>query len=63
MSKNFSIFFFFLIVFGLFKNDILAQDSKPPLPEDGLRVMQLMKNPNGVRRYPDALPSLLTMMN
>ena len=25
--------------------------------------MQLMKNPNGVRRYPDALPSLLTMMN
>ena len=63
MSKNFSIFFFFLIVFGLFKNDILAQDSQPPLPEDGLRVMQLMKNPNGVRRYPDALPSLLTMMN
>ena len=33
------------------------------MPEDGLRVMQLMKNPNGVRRYPDALPSLLTMMN
>jgi hypothetical protein len=52
-----------LFVFGLFKNDILAQDSKPPMPEDGLRVMQLMKNPNGVRRYPDALPSLLRMMN
>ena len=31
--------------------------------EDGLRVMQLMKNPNGIRRYPDALPSLLKMMN
>ena len=25
--------------------------------------MQLMKDPNGVRRYPDALPSLLKMMN
>jgi len=63
MSKKFPIFFFFLFVFGLFKNDILAQDSQPLVPEDGLRVMQLMKNPNGVRRYPDALPSLLTMMN
>jgi len=63
MSKKFPIFFFFLFVFGLFKNDILAQDSQPLVPEDGLRVMQLMKNPNGVRRDPDALPSLLTMMN
>lgn len=63
MSKKFPIFFFFLFVFGLFKNDILAQDSQPLVPEDGLRVMQLMKNPSGVRRYPDALPSLLTMMN
>ncbi len=63
MSKKFPIFFFFLFVFGLFKNDIHAQDSQPLVPEDGLRVMQLMKNPNGVRRYPDALPSLLTMMN
>ena len=33
------------------------------VPERGLRVMQLMKDPNGVRRYPDALPSLLKMMN
>ena len=63
MSKKFPIFFFFLFVFGLFKNDIHAQDSEPLVPEGGLRVMQLMKNPNGVRRYPDALPSLLTMMN
>ena len=63
MSKKFPIFFFFLFVFGLFKNDIHAQDSQPLVPEDGLRVMQLMKTPNGVRRYPDALPSLLTMMN
>ena len=63
MNKKISILLCFLFVFGLFKNDILAQDSKPPMPEDGLRVMQLMKNPNGVRRYPDALPSLLRMMN
>jgi len=63
MNKNFSILLCFLFVFGLFKNDILAQDSKPPMPEDGLRVMQLMINPNGVRSYPDALPSLLRMMN
>jgi hypothetical protein len=63
MNKNFSFLLCFLFVFGLFKNGILAQDSKPPMPEDGLRVMQLMKNPNGVRRYPDALPSLLRMMN
>ena len=42
----------FLLAFG---EDI------PKAPEDGLRIMQLMKNPNGVRRYPDALPRLLKM--
>ena len=29
----------------------------------GIRIMQLMRNPNAIKRYPDALPSLLKMMN
>ena len=43
---------------------LFSQSSGPTvIPENGLRVMQLMKNINGVQRYPDALPSLLKMMN
>ena len=63
MSKNFSILLCFLLVFSMFGNIVHAQNSQPLVPEDGLRIMQLMKNPNGLRRYPDALPSLLRMMN
>ncbi len=63
MSKKFTILLFSLFVLGIAENFIQAQAIQSLRPEDGLRVMQLMKNPNGVRRYPDALPSLLKMMN
>ena len=33
------------------------------LKEGGIRIMQLMRVVNGAQRYPDALPSLLKMMN
>ena len=57
--------FLLTLLFGFCLNlrTVHAQGSLPAIPEDGLRVMQLMKNPNGIRRYPDALPSLLKMMN
>ena len=32
-------------------------------PGGGIRIMQLMRSENVLRRYPDALPSLLKMMN
>ena len=63
MTKKFTILLFSLFVLGIAENFIQAQAIQSLRPEDGLRVMQLMKNPNGVRRYPDALPSLLKMMN
>ena len=63
MSKKFTILLFSLFVLGIAENFIQAQAIQSLRPEDGLRVMQLMKNPNGVRRYQDALPSLLKMMN
>ena len=63
MNKKFTILLFSLFVLGIAENFIQAQAIQSLRPEDGLRVMQLMKNPNGVRRYPDALPSLLKKMN
>ena len=56
-------FYFLLIVFLLTNRSSYSQNANSLAPEGSLRVMQLMKNPNGVRRYPDALPSLLRMMN
>ena len=63
MSKKITILLFSLFVLGIAENFIQAHAIQSLRPEEGLRVMQLMKNPNGVRRYPDALPSLLKMMN
>jgi hypothetical protein len=63
MSKIFLSFSFFCLFLACSKMTSLPRTPNHLVPEGGLRVMQLMKNPNGVRRYPDALPSLLTMMN
>ena len=41
---------------------LLGQDN-PGVPGGGIRIMQLMRTENTLRRYPDALPSLLKMMN
>ena len=59
------LFILLSFLYGLSLTDsvVYAQDVSSLSPENGLRVMQLMKNPNGIRRYPDALPSLLKMMN
>ena len=52
-----------LLGLGIFGTSLFSQSSLPTVPENSLRIMQLMKNINGVQRYPDALPSLLKMMN
>lgn len=40
-----------------------GKESRENVFQANLRIMQLLKNDDGVRRYPDALPSLLKMMN
>ena len=62
---NYLLLLLSVLLFGLgiSENNLFSQGSGPTIPENGLRVMQLMKNINGVQRYPDALPSLLKMMN
>ena len=42
---------------------LLGGQQDPGLPGGGIRIMQLMRSENVLRRYPDALPSLLKMMN
>ena len=63
MSKNFSILLCFLIGFGLFKNDILAQDSQPPMPEDGLRDHATYEKPQWGSALSGRPAQSLTMMN
>ena len=42
---------------------LLWPEERLEVKESGIRIMQLMRTQNGIRRYPDALPSLLKMMN
>ena len=44
MNKKFTILLFSLFVLGIAENFIQAQAIQSLRPEDGLRVMQLMKN-------------------
>tara|TARA_B100001093_G_scaffold176165_2_gene168960 strand:+ start:2478 stop:3479 length:1002 start_codon:yes stop_codon:yes gene_type:complete len=54
----------FCIVAGILPlRGLLGSDSIISYPEPGIRIMQFLKNENGIRRYPDALPSLLKMIN
>ena len=57
------LFVVLLFGLGIFGTSLFSQSNQPTVPENGLRIMQLMKNINGSQRYPDALPSLLKMMN
>ena len=57
--RLYSLFFFSIWSF-LFPSTSHAQAE---FQGGGIRVMQLMRMDNGSRRYPDALPSLLKMMN
>ena len=63
MNRLLSLLFVLCFGLGIFPKSLLSQSSLPTVPENGLRVMQLMKNINGSQRYPDALSSLLKMMN
>ena len=63
MNRLLSLLFVLCFGLGIFAKSLLSQNSLPTVPENGLRVMQLMKNINGSQRYPDALSSLLKMMN
>jgi hypothetical protein len=54
--------FYFLISFFLSESFLNGQASSQS--KDGsVRIVQLLRQENSIRRYPDALPSLLKMMN
>jgi hypothetical protein len=50
-------------VFLVCSTSFLWPEERLEVKESGIRIMQLMRTQNGIRRYPDALPSLLKMMN
>ena len=51
-----------LVTFAfLFQAEAFAQSGRSP--RDAIRVVQLLKDDSGIRRYPDALPSLLKHLN
>ena len=53
-----------VLVFVLFLGSISSLRPKEvSVQGGGIRIMQLMRNQNAIKRYPDALPSLLKMMN
>ena len=58
MKKNLYFLISFLI-FVTFSNGQTSSQSK----DGSVRIVQLLRQENSIRRYPDALPSLLKMMN
>ncbi len=56
--RTFILFLFTISCFG----NLSAQEARE-LEGGGVRVLQLMRVENGTRRYADALPSLLKMLN
>lgn len=56
------VFSFFLLLL-LAPSSFLLSEDRATVPGGGIRIMQLMRSENALRRYPDALPSLLKMMN
>ena len=58
MKKNlyFLISFFFFVTFSSGQTSSQSKDGS-------VRIVQLLRQENSIRRYPDALPSLLKMMN
>ena len=55
--------FYFLSWIIFFSGDYSLGQVPNEFEGGGIRVMQLMRVENGLRRYPDALPSLLKMIN
>ena len=51
------------LIFNLSVSSILFVHGVVQARNGSVRVVQLLKEENGIRRYPDALPSLLKMMN
>ena len=52
-----------VICFALCLTGSLWSEQPLAVQGGGIRIMQLMRNQNSIKRYPDALPSLLKMMN
>lgn len=55
--------FICLLFFNFFLLSFLSGQGSNQSRDSSVRVVQLLRQESGVRRYPDALPSLLKMMN
>ena len=56
---NFPLF----LIFNFFSLALFFAHVVVHARDGSVRVVQLLKEENGIRRYPDALPSLLKMLN